>query len=170
MGRFFLPATFFVGTLVLLVVYSKGTLKRETATTSGSGKVPYMQVHQYKQETAIKMELEKDQARFRKESGAPRISNTFKDDDDDDFYEGTELSAQKNVGQDLFNDQSVRQAVTLDQKMDDFLAKKQKYDELETMKKQAYISRFREEARSMGFEVQIDENMQIISVKKINKK
>ncbi|MCJ8278010.1 MAG: hypothetical protein HRT44_04975, partial [Bdellovibrionales bacterium] len=69
MNKYFLPATFLIGTLVLLFVYSKGIkTDHSTATTNGAGKVPYMQVHQYKQETAMKIGIKKDEARFRKNS------------------------------------------------------------------------------------------------------
>lgn len=167
MNKLFLPGTFFIGTLVLLFVYMQGAPSRQTATAPGSGKVPYMQVHQYKRETAIKMGIEKEQAQLRKHSEKPQLHPSERSHND--FYEG-DLVPEKNVSGEDISDKSYRQAVTLDQKMDGFLAKKQKFSELETMKKKAYVDEFKREARAMGFEVVIDNNMKIISVKKIKKK
>ena len=165
MNKLFLPGTFFVGTLILLLVYSQGNVKRKTATTQ-SGKVPYMQVHQYKQETAIKIGLEKDQANFRKYSEKSRLHHIA--NENNDFYD-TGLTPEKNRAYEDIADESVQQAVTLDQKMDGFLAQRQRYEELETAKRKAYVDEFKRGALAMGYQVIIDRNMKIISVKKIKK-
>jgi hypothetical protein len=57
-------------------------------------------------------------------------------------------------------------AMTLDQKMDEFLAKRQLYEELEERKKREYVRRFIEESYRMGYIVKINEALEIVSVKK----
>lgn len=165
MNKLFLPGTFLAGTLILLIVYSQGSVKRRTATVK-NGKVPYMQVHQYKRETALKMNLEKDRANFRKHEEKSQLNPS--EGQSDDFYD-SDLRPEKNTGFEDSSNESYRQAVTIDQKMDGFLAKRQRYNELETMKKKAYVDEFKREALAMGFKVVIDSNMKIISVKKIKK-
>ena len=136
MNKYFLPATFLLGTIVLLFVYSKGVNNGRSTATTGSGKVPYMQVKQYQQETAMKIGIKKDQARFRKNSATGLLAPAENKQGDYDDYD---LSPEENVGSDIVSEDSYQQAVTLDQQMDNFLAKKQKFNELESMKKKKLL-------------------------------
>ena len=156
-----------MGTLVLLFVYTQGSLKQRKSTSVEEGKIPYMQVHQYQQETAMKIGIKKDQARFRKDTTTGHLVPD--ENYNNDFEDTHDLRPEKHVASEVLEDASFKHAVTLDQKMDNFLAKRQKFEELEEMKKKAYVDAFKREARAMGFEVIIDDNMQIVKVKKLKK-
>lgn len=58
-------------------------------------------------------------------------------------------------------------SVNLDQRMDEFLAKKQEFEEMEKAKRELFVKSFIEEARVMGYNVVIDEDYEIKSVTRI---
>jgi phosphosulfolactate synthase (CoM biosynthesis protein A) len=51
--------------------------------------------------------------------------------------------------------------------MDAFLARKEQYQMMEKAQRKAYVEAFLNEARKMGFEVKISDDLQIQSIEKI---
>ena len=51
--------------------------------------------------------------------------------------------------------------------MDGFIAHRQQYEAMEKIQKAEYVKEFIKEARSMGYEVQINEHLEIVKVTRI---
>ena len=163
--RFFLPGMFFAATAILLFLYIQGPPKK-SAEQRRDGKVRYMELEQLKKGTLRKMELEEQQLRMEKRTGGRVIPQG--EIDEPSFAEGEPSSAQHFGAKDVA-DPSNRYSETLDQKMDDFLAHRQQYEEMEKAHREAYVQAFIQEARNMGFEVTINKDMEITKVVKIGK-
>ena len=63
-------------------------------------------------------------------------------------------------------EEGINEPVNLDQQMDAFLAKKQRYEELEKEQRQRYVKAFIKEAYKMGYIVKVNDKMEIVSVDK----
>ncbi len=127
------------------------------------GSVSYNQLEQYQKETQIKLSIKRQQGEMNKKIGGPEMQpdaaqkNKFHRTD---FNKGIDQRAIDLAGQQTY------EAMTLDQRMDQFLAKKQSYDDLEQAQKKAYAEAFIQEAYNMGFDVKINDQLDIVSVEK----
>lgn len=166
MDRYVLPLLLFLGTLVLGFLYIQEPKKNpvDDFQTRKKGSMPYTQVEQYKQEAAMKMGIDRQRAEMDKTLGGPELEpgRAHKDD-----YHKTELGDSTVTRAHDFRDEGSSRPVTLDQKMDQFLAKKHEYELLEDQQKRAYAREFVKEARRMGFSVIVNDDMEIESVEKI---
>ena len=125
----------------------------------------YHRIHNLKEQEAIRAQLNRQKALLNRQGQKPSLDPHFTKKKE---FHDTDLSGELGPAvEDLDSSGSV-EPLTLDQKMDEFLAKRQAYEELEEAKKQAYAQRFIEEARLMGFDVQINSAMEIMSVTPIN--
>ncbi len=167
MGRYIPPLILFLLTLYFAFLYLQGPKVPDFLGNQApsEGSIPYNQIEQYQKETQIKLSIKKQQAEMNKQMGGPELNpgqsakNKFHKTD---FNKGVD---QKVID---FSDQENYEALTLDQRMDQFLAKKQKYDELELAQKKAYASAFIKEARMMGFDVKVNDQLDITSVEKLD--
>ena len=148
----------------MCVVYLRGI---DSSVESGAGfkkpRIPYSKVREYKQDMAIKMELNQEKVEFLKDKNqgslAPRPLKKK--------VESLSLQQEEDTLREHFQDPP-QNNFTLDQEMDLFLAQKQYHENRLEHRKEEYKAAFKERARAMGYEVKIDENMQIIDVKKID--
>lgn len=166
MKQYLVPGLFLAGTLFFAYLYVFGPVGQEApiSTDLKSGGIPFGKVEQYRQETAIKMDIMKQQAEVNRHGDRPELDPSYKKNND--FHETTINGSLGPAARDL-EDASVTQPMTLDQRMDQFLAQKQRYQTLEASQKQLFAEKFIEEARKMGFEVKINDNLEVIDVKEI---
>ncbi len=131
-----------------------------------TGKVPYNRLINLKEQTRMRLDLKKQQAVLQRTGDKP-----FLDPGADKRNETHKLDLNDDYGPAAFdiNSRNSASAMTLDQKMDEFLAKRQRYEELEKLKRQEYVQRFIEESYRMGFDVRINDKMEIVSVKKLDR-
>ncbi len=126
--------------------------------------VAYGRLQQYQKETSIKTDLQRKQAEILKKLNNSEIDNAPKDS----FHE-TEISGPDDPRMDVLVEESPQQAMNLDQRMDQFLAKRQQYESMEEASRKAYVNQFVREAYKMGFLVKINSQMEIESIEEINK-
>jgi hypothetical protein len=127
------------------------------------GSIKYNQLQQFQQETDIKMDIEKQKAQMNKKLGGPELDP---DHQKNNKFHKTELRKEADPRIYDLQDSSSDKAMTLDQRMDEFLAKKQRYEEMEKNQKNLYVKQFIKEAYSMGFIVVVNDKMEIESVTK----
>ena len=169
MNRYLLPILLFSGTVYFAILYVIGPQPRTRGVplpqpARKTGSVPYSKIQQMKQETAIKVGIRKQQADMRKRIRRPELDPSYKLKKK--FHKTEHHEGFHPVGQDM-EDGSIEEAVTLDQRMDDFLAERQRFEMLEASKRKLYVKRFIMEARKMGFKVKVSENLEVVDVQKI---
>lgn len=168
MRRYIVPFTLFIGTLYFGYLFIQGpsSSSLDFSAASGQGTVRYNRLQQYQQETAVKMDIERQKLQFDKRASGPEMNPGHKKKN---RFHKTELRKDKDPRSIDLEESSDYQAMTLDQRMDEFLAKKQYYEELEKSQKLAYVEQFVKEAYKMGFVVVVNDQMEIESVDKIGK-
>lgn len=166
MNRYFVPALLFAGTLFFgyLYINEPGQSAYSTYSQPDSGSVRYNQLQQLRQETAVKMDIESQQAQMAKRIQSPQLDPGKRKKN---AFHKTELSSGTDPKTYDLEEASSYEAMTLDQRMDEFLAKKQQYEELEKSQKSAYVKAFVKEAYKMGFIVKVNSQMEIESVEKV---
>lgn len=166
MSRFFVPAMLFLGTCFFGYLYIVGPQDGTTLnlTRPGKGSVPYNQLKQYEKETQMKIDIDKQQLQMKKVVGGPQLNPGQAKKND--FHKTQLLKDEDPKAIDL-RDPSTLETLTLDQRMDAFLAKKQRFEDLAEAKRKLYVERFIEEALAMGFIVEVNENLEITKVQKI---
>ena len=161
-----MPAIFVMGTLFFGYLYLQNPGKKERSSlmspNRSKGQMIYNRLQEYQKETSIKTELQRKQAEMNKKLNSSEISEVSRES-----FHQTELLGSDDPRMDLFDDESTEQAMNLDQHMDQFLAKRQKYENMKWAAKKAYVSQFIREARKMGFIVKINDQMEIESVVEI---
>ncbi|MEM7646876.1 MAG: hypothetical protein AAF203_08210 [Pseudomonadota bacterium] len=165
MDRYFLPFLLFCGTLFFGYLFLQEPAPRRQVSTTlpKSGSISYTQLQQMKKETAIKVGLRKQRALMDKRVQGPELDPSF---GKKKKFHKTELNTDPHPVSGDLDDGSLEEAYTLDQRMDEFLAEKQRYEQLEESKKRLYVRQFIQEAYKMGFNVQVNESLEVVSVKK----
>jgi len=161
-----IPGLFLLGTLIFGYLYIAGPSSKTISygEESTSGKVSYSRLQNLKRQTAVHLDLKKQQALLNQNGDRPDL-----DPGKDRKNNLHDTSIDRKLGpaaRDVDNRRS-HDALTLDQRMDEFLAKKQAYEKLEKSQRLAYVKMFISEARNMGYEVVVDQEMQIVSVEKV---
>ncbi len=131
--------------------------------TDGSS-VSFNRLRNLREQAKVRMDLKRDQAILNKTGSRPDL----------DPYHGekqpvhqTNIYLEPGPAAEDLNDGGQYGPATLDQKMDEFLAKRQEFEELEQTQKQAYVDNFIYESRKIGYEVKVDrESLKILSVKR----
>ena len=171
MKQYFIPALFLAGTLFFSYLYLAGPLFGRggilTGLPSSERSIKYNQLQQLKQETAVKMDIEKQQALINKRLASPDLEAGY---DKKNKFHKTEPGYDLGPAATDLDSESSYEAMTLDQRMDEFLARKQEFEEIEEAQKQAYVEAFILEAKKIGFIVKINSDLEIESVTKIKKK
>jgi hypothetical protein len=167
----FIPGLFLAGTLFFAYLYVVGPIDGDPNESTLSverkaGSIPYNRVQNLKQQTSLRMGLEKERALL---DQSQRRANLQAGQNKATPYDPTFQEDAGPAAYDVDNKRSY-EALTLDQRMDEFLAKRQQYEELEKIKREEYVDQFIMEARSMGFDVKVGSDMKIKSVKKIKSK
>ena len=156
--------------MFLAYLYVRGPEKKEDSllfkpTHSKKG-VKYGRLQQYQKETSIKTNLQRKQAEILKK----KLDNSEIDNIPKESFHETEIPDSYDPRMEVLAEESTRQAMNLDQRMDQFLAKRQQYDNMEEADRKAYVKQFVREAYKMGFLVKINSQMEIESVKEIKKR
>lgn len=164
----YLPPFIMLGlTLVFAFLYMQEPKSPDINLPSRStqGAVPYSQLEQYQKETAIKLHIKQEQADLNKQIQGPELSPGAAAKN---RYHRTDFN--KGIDQRVLdlNESNSYEAMTLDQKMDQFLAKKQLFDDMERAQKRAYAQAFIKEALAMGFRVEVNSDLEITSVERID--
>ncbi|MCB0379552.1 MAG: hypothetical protein KDD33_13755 [Bdellovibrionales bacterium] len=152
--------TFLLATLVLLFMYLQ---EPSTDLVDGPGSVQYNQINQYRLEAERKIELERGMAEMKRKKSGPKLVPVEAQD-----VEPLKILPDRDPHMDDLEEDKTYGPVTLDQKMNAFLANRQAYEEVEHANRQAYVDEFKKEARAMGYEVEINDQMEIVKVRKIN--
>ena len=164
MQRYIAPIILLAGTLFLGYLYLDDTrqgLKKKNVSHSEK-KIPYGKLQQYQKETKIKIGLHHKQTEMNKRLNDSEINPTSKNK-----FHQAELHDGYDFRSEDLADPGSEQAVTLDQRMDRFLAERQYYENMEQIAKKAYVDRFISEARKMGYVVEVNEQMEIVSVEEV---
>ena len=166
MKTYLFPFLMLTGTVIFSLLYIRGVGPGEhlDIISKQKGSVRYSQLQQLRRETAIKVELESKTAEMNKKVNKPDLDPGFLERNS---FHKTEMNFNPPANAKDLEDEGASEALTLDQRMDAFLAKKQWYEQQEASKKKAYVEKFVHEAYKMGFEVQVDDQFQITSVRKI---
>lgn len=169
MNQYIIPGLFLAGTLFFGYLYIAGPMGDSSENTMGidpRGKASYNRVQNLRQQTSVSMGLKKEKALLERGGRKPELEAGK--DQQSSFHH---LDINEDLGpaaKDVDNRKSW-EAMTIDQRMDEFLAKKQHYLEMEQIKKKEYVKKFIDEARAMGFDVVINDQMEIVSVRKRHK-
>lgn len=169
MNRYLLPALLFLGTLYFgfLFLQGPGHPQSMEKKQSKQGAMSYSQVQQLKKETAIKVGIRQQQAQMDKRVGGPELDPGYKKRNK---FHNMELNGNPTPVAASLEQRSDEEPMTLDQRMDEFLARKQRYEQLAESQKREYVTRFIHEAYKMGFVVKVNENLEVISVEKVPSK
>ncbi len=168
MNQYIIPGILFCLTLFFAYLFVAGPIGGADIVDSSdlSGKVSYNRLQNLKEQTKVRLDVKKQQALLEQTGAKPIL-----DPEADKKNSLHQLDINEDYGPAAFdvNKRKSASAMTLDQKMDEFLAERQHFDEMEKLKKQEYVRRFVEESKRMGFEVKINDDMEIVSVKKLKK-
>ena len=167
MKRYLPPILLLLGTLYFGYLYLQSAEDFSFSPSAGQGQISFAELQQLKQETALKMKLDQQRAELEKNLQRNQLSPGAREQGQ--FHE-TPVRDIQDPRAAVLNSPSQTEGLTLDQKMDVFLASKQQYEMLETAQKEAYVEQFIIEARKMGFQVKISKDLQIESIKKIKSK
>ena len=169
MKQYIVPGLFLAGTILFAVLYVVGPSnnggKGIASSETSQGAIRYNRVQNLKNQANIRQDLKRQQAILNRRMNKPGLDP---DRHKKSGFHTTDLN--KDLGpaaEDLDSGGSVG-ALTLDQKMDEFLAKREVFEEIENAKRQEYVDTFVREARQMGFDVKVDDNFDIVSVNKIS--
>ncbi len=167
MKYYFVPSLFLFGTLFFGYLYISGPSSMTTRLVPHQGKgkgISYDTLERYKKEAQVKLEIQKQRAEIQKSINKPLLDPNFAKQNE--FHE-TVISADVGPAASDTMEESINEPVNLDQQLDAFLAKKQRYEDLEKAQKQLYVKTFIKEAYKMGYEVKVNDKMEITSVKKL---
>ncbi len=169
MKQYLIPILFLSGTLFFSYLFvvgpPRGEPKKEPAfSVKKQGTIPYNRLRNLQQQTQVSMDLRRQQAVLNKVGRKPNLDPAHSK-----RHPIHETGLDRDLGpaaDDLANEGS-REALTLDQRMDEFLARRQQYQEMEQVKREQYVDAFIAEARRMGFRVRVNDAMEIVDVQKI---
>lgn len=154
--------------MFLAYLYIRGPEEKSssflTKPTHSSGGVEYGRLKEYQKETSIKTNLRRKQVEILKELNNSELESTSKES-----FHQTEIPEFYDPRTEVLAEESTQEAMNLDQRMDQFLAKRQQYENMEEVARKAYVKQFVQEAYKMGFLVKINDQMEIESVREINK-
>lgn len=168
MNHSIVPALFLAGTLFFTYLFINGPVvgggKSVEKPKSDRRGVSYSRLRNLKQQAEVRRDLNKQQAILNRRGRMPTLSPDYSKK-----KKLHETHLDRDVGPAAYDldSGSTARALTLDQRMDEFLAKRQHYEDLEQMQKEQYVEAFIEEARQMGFRVKINNAMEITDVEKI---
>ena len=171
MKDYIIPTIFLFGTLFLGWLYlqepdsADPLLKLEWENKKGK-KIIYNKIREYQKETEIKAILQRKKAELNKKlnrggSEIERVSSPSTEEIK--VFNPTPL-------EEVFEEESPKEALNLDQKMDQFLAKREFYEAMETAERKAYVEEFIRSAYQMGYIVKINEQMEIESITEIKRR
>lgn len=155
------PAFFFIGTVVFIYLYLIGPEGSSHLEREVEGTTSYLHVQKLKEQARIKLDLKKQKALLEQSKRRAYLEPKSSPKENYQLHLG---EGQRDLSHDEADSHG---SITLDQQMDEFLAKKQSYEALEQAQRKRYVERFIEEARAMGYDVKVDDDMQIISAEKI---
>ena len=164
MKRYLPPFLLLLGTVYFGYLYLQSPEDFSFSPSGREGQISFAELQQLKQETALKMNLDRQRAELEKSLQRNQLNPGAREEGE--FHE-TPIRDMQDPRAAVLNGPSNSESLTLDQKMDAFLASKQQYEMLATAQKEAYVEQFIIEARKMGFQVKISKDMQIESITKI---
>lgn len=167
MKRYLPPFFLLLGTLYFGYLYLQSPEDLSFLPGNSDGQISFAELQQMKQETALKMNLDRQRAELEKSLQRNQLNPGAREEGR--FHE-TPLREMQDPRSAVLNRPSQTDNLTLDQRMDAFLASKEQYEMLESAQKEAYVEQFLIEARKMGFLVKISKDMQIESITKIENK
>ncbi len=166
MNQYIIPGILFSLTLFFGYMFLTGPVgnSQRPVPKENEGRVSYNRLRNLKEQTRVRLDLKKQQAQLARTGEKPVL-----DPNADKRNSRHELDLNEDYGP-AAHDIDARQsasAMTLDQTMDEFLAKKEQMREMEEIQREEFVRRFIEEARRMGYEIEINDDMEIIRAKKI---
>ncbi len=167
MKRYLPPFLLLLGTLYFGYLYLQSPEDFSFSPSRRAGQISFAELQQLKQETALKMNLDRQRAELEKSLQRNQLNPGAREEGK--FHE-TPIPDMQDPRSAVLNSPSQTNNLTLDQRMDAFLATKEQYEMLESAQKEAYVEQFLIEARKMGFKVKISKDMQIESITKIQNK
>lgn len=162
LNKNFIPLVFLLGTGVLFFLTFSKSNNISSDIEGGKG-IKYSDIQKTKSEAIRKVELNYMRADQEKRV-APEVRSGHRRRD---FGRPVDLEAERNMGAQDARDDSLQQSQTLDQKMDGFIAHRQQFEAMEKIQKTEYVKEFIKEARAMGYEVIINNNLEIVKVTKV---
>lgn len=133
-------------------------------SVSGQGAVPFSQLEQLQQETAVRMQIEQERLNLERQvqrnqlhPGARRRSQ---------FHE-TPVEMGEDPKSYILHRPGEYKTLTLEQKMEALIAAQQEFEQMEQIQREVYVQQFIKEARKMGFEVKITSDLEVESIRKI---
>ncbi len=168
MKYYFVPGLFLLGTLFFGYLYIVGpdpyvTTPGVISPKTSGNTISYNKLEQYKKEAQVKLDIQKQRAEIEKTVEKPLLDPNYRKRTK--FHEAPVNADVGPAAYDL-NEEGINEPVNLDQQMDAFLAKKQRYEELEKEQRQRYVKAFIKEAYKMGYVVKVNDKMEIVSVDK----
>ena len=167
MNNYLVPGFFFAGTLFFIYLTLTGPAPdsaangRDTSTTQKG--VPYNRVNQYRRETEVAVDIRRERAAIGKERARPELDPSYRKRKK--FHDSPVETTQSAAAREL--DQGKRtEPLNLDQRLDAFLAKKQAFEEMEEAKRREFVERFIKESVKMGYDVQVNDRLEIIKFEK----
>ena len=160
-----IPLVFLLGTAVLFFLTFSDSSDISFSQGEGKGR-KYSDIQKTKTEAIRKVELNYMRADQEKRV-APQVNRRHRTRD---FGRPVDLEPERNIGAQDSRDDSLQQSQTLDQKMDGFIAHRQHFEAMEKIQKTEYVKEFIKEARAMGYEVVINNNLEIVKVTKVSPK
>lgn len=125
--------------------------------------ITFQDLERRRKETETRARMARDQANLRKMVSKP-IRGKVSSGDESGFVIDVDEHAVAGT-----EDHGSLESQTLDAEINKLLAERQLMDEMTEERKSIYAQNFIEKARGMGFEIKMDRDYQIISVKKLKR-
>lgn len=154
------------GVLVLIGVYfTFSQLSQSANPADGTGVVTYKKVDRLKKDVLQQTRLQQDKAMVDNFKNAPSLPTGYRQVKDSSGGDhGLRLqSSQSHAAVDSGEDTSPREAPqSLQVQINDFLLKKQRYEQLTQLQRQKYVSDFKREAQAMGYMVEFNDKLEVV--------
>ncbi|MBY0315752.1 MAG: hypothetical protein K2Q26_09550 [Bdellovibrionales bacterium] len=153
------------GVLVLIGVYfTFSQLSQSTNPNEGPGVVTYKKVDRLKKDVLQQKRLQQDKAMVDNFKNAPSLPTGYRQVKDSSVGDsGLRLqSSQSHAAFDSGEDSSREAPQSLQVQINDFLLKKQRYEQLTQLQRQKYVSDFKREAQAMGYAVEFNDKLEVV--------
>lgn len=170
MKDYFVPGLFLAGTLIFAYLFVVGPPQQEKAHSltekNFQGKTSnFEKLEQYRQEMRVKKDILQQRANLQKRRDRQELDPNY--NKRNSFHE-TKLAEDLGPAAEDLNNGTFDEPMTIDQKMNSFLEKKQQYELLEQAQQRLYVETFLKEAYKMGYIVKVNENMEVVDVQRVD--
>lgn len=121
-------------------------------------------VRTYQTQVQNALSLQQKQVELQNYNTAPTLNGSSGNGKQDDYSD--DIGPERNEGVlDTTSTQQIATSTTLESRINRFEHIKQKFEELAAVEKEKYLKNFKKEAKQLGYDVDVDEDFNITSIK-----